>query len=62
MKDQSCTRDCSKQTREFPQIQNIDLNLLKITLQFSLFAKPAPLSLLICFKGCMRFFCYALSN
>ena len=56
MKDQSCTRDCSKQTREFPQLQNIDLNLLKITLQFSLFAKPAPLSLLICFKGCMRFF------
>ena len=56
MKDQSCTRDCSKQTRELPQLQNIDLNLLKITLQFSLFAKPAPLSLLICFKGCMRFF------
>ena len=56
MKDQSCTRDCSKQTREFPQLQNIDLNLLKITLQFSLFAKPAPLSLLICFKECVGFF------
>ena len=27
MRDKSYTRDCTKQTSEFPQLQNIDLNL-----------------------------------
>ena len=47
MKDKSYTRDCTKQTSEFPQLQNIDLNLLTISFHLSLFTKPAPLWLLL---------------
>ena len=46
MKDQSYSRDCTKQTSKLSQPQNILLNLLTITFDLSLFAKPAPLLLL----------------
>ena len=47
MKDQSYTRDCTKQTSKLRKIQNIDLNLLRVTFHLSLFAKSAPLLLLL---------------
>ena len=43
MKDQSYSRDCTKQTSKLSQPQNILLNLLTITFDLSLFAKPALL-------------------
>ena len=68
MKDKSYTRDCTKQTSEFPQLQNIDLNLLTISFHLSLFTKPAPLWLLLLLlllifltHACFFFPC-ALSN
>ena len=60
MKDKSYTRDCTKQTSEFPQLQNIDLNLLTITFHLSLFIKPAPLWLLLWLLHVL--FSCALSN
>ena len=58
MKDQSYTRDSTKQTSKIPQLQNIDLNLLTITFHLSLFTKPAPLCLLLIFltRACGFFF------
>ena len=41
MKDQSYSRDCTKQTSKRARPQNILLNLLTITFDISLFAKPA---------------------
>ena len=49
MKDQSYSRDCTKQTSKLSRPQNILLNLLTITFHLSLFAKPAPLLLLSLF-------------
>ena len=49
MKDQSYSRDCTKQTSKLSKPQNILLNILTITFDLSLFAKPAPLLLLFFF-------------
>ena len=49
MKDQSYSRDCTKQTSKLSQPQNILLNILTITFDLSLFAKLAPLLLLFFF-------------
>ena len=43
MKDQSYSRDCTKQTSKLSRPQNILLNLVTITFDLSLFAKPALL-------------------
>ena len=43
MKDQSYSRDCTKQTSKLSRPQNILLNLVTITCDLSLFAKPALL-------------------
>ena len=43
MKDQSYSRDCTKQTSKLSRPQNILLNLPTITFDLSLFAKPALL-------------------
>ena len=52
MKDQSYSRDCTKQTSKLSRPQNILLNLLTITFDLSLFAKPPLLLSLFFFLTC----------
>ena len=68
MKDKSYTRDCTKQTSEFPQLQNIDLNLLTISFHLLFVYQTSTVVVVVAvvvvdfFNACMFFFPCALSN
>ena len=62
MKDKSYTRDCTKQTSEFPQLQNIDLNLLTISFHLLFVYQTSTVVVVVAvvvvdfFNACMGFF------